>query len=158
MFVYDVSMSKVVFFLGIAVAILFCLYYFGYQLPGLDSLSAPKIKSLVVGDKTIAVEVVETLAAKKRGLSGRSALADNQGMLFVYIDPGNYSFWMKDMKFAIDIIWIGDDHRIVDITKELSPDTFPQTFQPKAPAKYVLEVNSGWADRNLVKIGDLTTF
>ena len=62
---------------------------------------------------------------------------------------------MKDMYFPIDIIWIGENNTIVDITKNLSPRTYPKTFSPKTEAKYVLEVNSGYVEAHGINIGDL---
>ncbi len=115
----------------------------------------PTIK---VGDVFINVELAVTPHEHAQGLSGRTSLPENQGMLFMFDKPGQYSFWMKDMNFPIDIIWIDENYRIADITKNLSPDTFPQSFQPSKPAQYVLEVTAGFADRNNINIGDAVDF
>lgn len=90
-----------------------------------------------------------------RGLGGREVLPEDWGMLFLYDKPDFYSFWMKDMKFPIDIIWIDENYKIVDITKNISPDTFPQSFQPSKPVQYVLEVNAGFVDKYSIMIGDI---
>ena len=58
------------------------------------------------------------------------------------------------MKFPIDIIWIGEDKKIVDIKTNISPQTFPEIFTSRQPARYVLEVNSGWVDENKIEIED----
>ncbi len=107
-----------------------------------------------INNATISVELATTPAAQERGLGGRRNLPENQGMLFLYDKAARYSFWMKNMQFPIDIIWIDENKRVVDITKNLSPATFPNTFQPTKPARYILEVNAGFADRNAIAIGN----
>ncbi len=74
-------------------------------------------------------------------------------MLFVFDEPGKHGIWMKDMRFPLDIIWIDNNLRIVDIKKNISPDTFPEVFEPKSDATFVVEVNAGFAERNDLMIG-----
>ena len=150
-------MPKFIIFLAL-IAIALGAYYFKYGFPKLETENSLAVRMLTIGGKTLEVEIADTLVSRKQGLSGKESLGDNQGMLFVYGEPGNYSFWMKDMKFAIDIIWIDENKKIVDIVKNISPDTFPQTFQPSSPAQYALEVNAGWTDKNFVRMGDLVEF
>lgn len=101
---------------------------------------------VLIADALIHVEVAASLVQQVRGLSGRAGLAADQGMLFVYDEPGLRSFWMKDMNFPIDIIWIGKDRRVIDVDAGVRPDSYPQTFQSPAPAQFVLEVNAGMAE------------
>ena len=113
---------------------------------------------LTINGHRLNLEVMRTQEEQIWGLSGRESLNENAGMLFVYEEPVVPSFWMKDMNFSIDIIWIGSDRKIVDITENIAPETYPNTFRPKAPIQYVLEVNAGWAlDRN-VAVGDMIQF
>ncbi len=107
-----------------------------------------------VNHHQISVEVLETAEEKRQGLSGRESLGSDSGLLFVYDAPGQYNFWMKDMHFPIDIIWIADDYRVIDITKYLHPDTFPDEFTSSRPAQYVLEVNAGYSGELDIRIGD----
>lgn len=79
-------------------------------------------------------------------------------MLFVYEEPTTPSFWMRDMNFAIDIIWVNADGQIVDVMTHITPDTYPQTFEPNQPVKYVLEVNAGFTQEHAIKAGDLVEF
>ena len=151
-------MGKVLFFLILVLVAGIATYSLKYGFESLTINSTQNIKSLNIRNITIAVEIADTPVSRKQGLSGRNALGYNQGMLFVYGEPGNYSFWMKDMKFPIDIIWIGKDKRIVDITKNISPETFPETFKSAIPAQYVLELNAGWADNNFIRVDDLVSF
>ena len=109
--------------------------------------------SLVIGGAELKVEIADTPQKRIDGLSGRQNLDQNKGMLFIFEKPDHYSFWMKNMKFPIDIIWIDENKKIIDITKNASQESYPERFSPKIPAKYVLEVNAGWADKHNVKIG-----
>lgn len=114
--------------------------------------------TLRVGDNRLEIEVAISPADKARGLGGRESLPENQGMLFVYDMPGYYSFWMKDMNFAIDIIWLDANKKIIDITRDVRPESYPSSFSSQSPAQYILEVNSGWAERHGVEIADYVGF
>lgn len=103
------------------------------------------LKLLTIGHARVWVEIADTPAAITQGLSGREKLPDDQGMLFMFERPGIYSFWMKDMHFPIDIVWIDADWRVVDISSQVDPATFPERFAPKESVQYVLEVNAGKA-------------
>lgn len=120
-----------------------------------SSQSLPVVK---INNIPIEVELAKTQEQQARGLSRRVALAENQGMLFIYDVPGRYAFWMKDMRFSIDILWIGADQKIVDISKNVSPESFPNVFQPSKPAQFVLEVNASFSDRNNIAVGDMVDF
>ena len=107
-----------------------------------------------LGDEKVVLEVVNTPEKLSRGLSGRKELAQNSGMLFVFESAERHGFWMKEMNFPIDIIWIDEAGKIVDIKNNVSPTTYPKSFYPQAPAFYVLEVNAGFTLVHGVKIGD----
>ncbi len=116
-------------------------------------------KSMVkIGDVSLKVDVVKTPEAQARGLGGRILLAQDEGMFFVFEQSAVYTFWMKDMLFAIDIIWIDENGKIVYIKKDARPESYPEAFDPKLEAKYVLEVNTGFTDRHNIKEGDLVLF
>lgn len=117
---------------------------------GSGLLSTPRVE---LSDKSFTVAVADEPKEQEKGLSGKNNLPKNRGMLFVFGKPDYYSFWMKDMKFPIDIIWIDENLRIINIEKNITPDTFPKKFIPQLPAKYVLEVNGGWSDKNEIKEG-----
>lgn len=116
-------------------------------------------KAVGLGSTVIGVEVVRTKQEKANGLSGRDCIGDGQGMLFIYEKPGRYSFWMKDMKFPIDIIWIGPDKKVVWIEKMVKPSTYPDSFVNKdKPAKYVLELKAGQTDQLDIGLGTPVNF
>ena len=110
-----------------------------------------------IGDKILNIEVAQTLIDRERGLSGRLNLPANNGMLFVFERPGLYGFWMKGMRFPIDILWLDEDLRVVDIKERAEPSSYtisnPQNFVPQDAAKFVLEANAGFVSYAGVKIG-----
>lgn len=96
---------------------------------------------------TLYLEVVDTNEARMQGLSGRDSLAPYDGMLFVFDEPGLYPFWMKEMKFPLDIIWINGD-TVVDVATLPSPtedQIVPPRHIPLVRADLVLELDAGQA-------------
>lgn len=126
-----------------------------------DSSNSPNQLSfkdgpVTLGSWTLNVEIADTPEKQEKGLSGRDSLDENAGMLFVFQDnaPG---FWMKDMKFPLDFIWINAGGEIVEILPNIDPSTYPQVYEPLEPVKYVLEVNAGAAEANGLAVGDTLT-
>jgi uncharacterized membrane protein (UPF0127 family) len=115
-------------------------------------------RPLVVLDERVrvAVDVVDTPMLRARGLSGRPALAPEEGMLFLFETAQVQSFWMKDMRFPIDILWIRDG-QIVGITPNVPiprvPTELPRYASP-VPCDVVLEVRAGAAQRWGLLLGD----
>jgi uncharacterized membrane protein (UPF0127 family) len=122
--------------------------------------SLENIKEVSIAGQSIKVDLALTDEAHELGLSGRKELANDRGMLFVFDRPGKYPFWMKGMNFPIDMIWIGEDMSVVYIKKDAQPETETvlETYEPDTDAKYVLEVVSGFSDKNNLKIGDQVEF
>ena len=116
-----------------------------------------KSAEVKIGDNSITVEIADSPEKRSQGLSGRSSLPKNHGMLFVFNKAEKYHFWMKDMKFPIDIIWINDGG-VVAITSHANPEIYNDnsltTYKPKEPAQYVLEVNANYTLENNIKVGD----
>lgn len=106
---------------------------------------------LQVGNAQVAVEVRDTEEGRSQGLSNREKLAEDEGMLFVFDQPGIYPFWMKGMKFSLDFIWI-KDNAVAEITENIGVDRMD--IQPKEAVDKVLEVNSGWVKKQGIKVGD----
>lgn len=115
-------------------------------------ISAPRI---LIGEKTIHVAIVDTPTSRTKGLSGREKLRENEGMLFIFEKVGTPGFWMKDMNFSIDIIWMNETFEIVDIDERVEPSTYPAVFKPQSPILYVLETSAGFVKAAGVKIGDV---
>ena len=95
-----------------------------------------------IGATTITAEIADTQEKRELGLSGRPALPADQGMLFVFDQPGRHGFWMKDVNFPIDIVWLDENKRTISITKNLQPNSYPQLFYPPQDIKYALEIKA----------------
>ncbi len=102
----------------------------------------------------VVVEVADSQETRIQGLSGRESLPAQEGMLFIFDREDFYEFHMLDMNFAIDIIWIDEDLAVVDITHNLLPESYPDRVAPKQPARYILEVNAGFASKHEIEVGD----
>ena len=81
--------------------------------------------ALNAGMHLIQAELAQTPEQRSIGLMHRPKMGVNEGMLFVFPQNGKYSFWMKDMRFSIDILWLSANGRIVYMAQNVSPDTYP---------------------------------
>ena len=144
--------NKSIFYFAVVIIFFLICYHFW------PAVNFDNSKYVEIAGQKVAVELALTNEAKEQGLSGRTALGENEGMLFVFDRPDKYSFWMKGMKFPLDIIWLGENLKVVYIKKEVKPETFPESYKPDAEAKYVLEVQAGFSDKNNLKTGDSVLF
>lgn len=122
--------------------------------------------SLKVGNKIIKTEVVKSQAAMAQGLSGRQSMTDQQGMLFDFSGSGKTrpGFWMKDMKFNLDFIWI-KNKKIIGITDDVpvscqlsAANCQLPVYYPPSTVDMVLEVNAGWSEKYGIKVNDEINF
>jgi len=105
------------------------------------------------GPVTIDIEVADSEDERTQGLMYRYSMEENQGMYFIFPEEDFRSFWMKNTYISLDIIFINANHEIVSIQKYTQPkSTYSQPSEK--PAKYVLEVNAGFADKYGIKPGD----
>ena len=103
----------------------------------------------------INVEIADDHAEMEKGLMFRDRLDENDGMLFVFDDNAARTFWMKNTLIALDMIFIDDKNEIVDIKHAVPCKEEPcALYKSSKPAKYVLEVNDGFAAKNSIDIGD----
>ncbi|MBI5220827.1 MAG: DUF192 domain-containing protein [Candidatus Liptonbacteria bacterium] len=91
--------------------------WWGYVISGQTNPPLART-TLTIRDTTLSVEIANTTTTRMRGLSGRAGLAEDQGMLFIFGIPGPYGFWMRDMRFPIDIVWIRNG-KIVGFSENL---------------------------------------
>lgn len=108
-------------------------------------------RTVKLGSQTYKLQVASTEAAKEKGLGDRNSLATGHGMEFPYTTAGQQCFWMKDMRFSIDIIWLNSASKVVKIEPNLSPSTYPKSYC--ADAQYVVELNAGQAAHAGLKLG-----
>lgn len=139
-----------VLFFGILFGV-FLSAYFG-------NFSSEK-KHIVVSFKNSSVmaEVSDTEVSRIRGLSGRTSLKDGEGMWFDFGTDGYPSFWMKEMNFPIDILWLNKDLEITYLKENATPESYPEMFTPSSLCRFVLEVPSGFVKKYEVKIGEKAT-
>jgi uncharacterized membrane protein (UPF0127 family) len=102
---------------------------------------------ITAGTNTINSELALTDNQRDTGLGGRSCIGPEQSMLFVFKKPDYYPFWMKDMKFPIDIIWINQNKTVNKVEADVSPSTYPRSFTNTQPSMYVLEIQAGLAQQ-----------
>ena len=117
----------------------------------------PKTQDLKIADILVQASVAKTWAERIKGLSDTPFLPEEVVKLFIFDTMGEHSIWMKDMNYAIDIIWIDNQNKIVDIKKNATPESYPESFSPKTEALYVIETASGFVDKHKIKIGDAVT-
>ena len=99
--------------------------------------------TLTVASSTFSVMIAQTPDETTRGLSGMTSLPQDKGMLFIFDDNIVRGFWMPDMHFAIDMVWIDSNWRVIGIAQHATPESYPKVFYSNGPAKYVLEVSDG---------------
>jgi uncharacterized membrane protein (UPF0127 family) len=124
----------------------------------------PTLKTVTIDSHVINTEIASTEASREQGLSGRTSLATDGGMLFVFGSKQiNPTFWMKGMLIPLDFIWISGA-KVVQIDKNVpipsanTPDSNLKLYTARHPIDYVLEVNAGFSQNNSVKVGDSVTF
>jgi uncharacterized membrane protein (UPF0127 family) len=113
----------------------------------------PTQAKVIANGKVISVLLARDSKEWSQGLSGHAPLKENEGMLFVFDHPNSYGFWMKDMLFALDIVWMRDDGTIIGIERDFAPESLPEQRYPKEPVALVLEVPAGTANRLGLEIG-----
>jgi len=109
----------------------------------------------------ITALVALTPEEQSTGLAIKDTMKENEGMLFTFDTPKKYSFWMKDMKFPIDILWLDSNKKIVHIEDKLEPCLFLlpcPSYSPPTDSLYVLEVVSNFTNKHDIKIGDKVLF
>jgi uncharacterized protein len=106
----------------------------------------PTTPVMHIGEIPVRVEIADTEEELRQGLSGRTEIEGADGLLFIFSEADYHGIWMKDMNFPIDIIWIGEDLEVINIMKNVDPDTYPKTFRPEKPAKYALETEVRFAE------------
>jgi uncharacterized membrane protein (UPF0127 family) len=124
------------------------LYYFGRFM----NYDTAKIS---LDSTSYKVYLANTPYQQELGLSYSLPLSGHTGMLFSFDKSDTYGFWMKDMWYSLDLIWIDHEMKVVWIEHHISPKTFPHVYIPSMPAQYVLELRSGEAQVNGLSVGDV---
>lgn len=139
----------------LAVCALVLVFAAGLRIKEALDLRNPVLAEATLRGRSFTVEVADSSAKRELGLGKRDSLPAGQGMYFPFDAAGRWTFWMKDMRFPIDIIWIRDG-KVVDIVRSAPvPKSIPlETFSPIEPADAVLELNAGAAAEIGLEAGD----
>lgn len=128
--------------------------------------------TLSIHGAAIRLMLADTEAEQERGLGGRDAIQDDEGMLFEFPKSDTYGIWMKGMRFPLDILWLkeridtdtgkrmntGGEFVVVDMKENVMPETYPEVFLPKTNTFYVLEIKGGIAHKDGIGVGSILTF
>jgi len=145
----------------ILVAIFIILIFGGLVYSRLDkTVNTPDAKKVIItnqagNDIIVNVELAQTRKSQIQGLSDRQTLDKGQGMLFVFPEKEVRSFWMKNMHFPLDIIWL-DDEKIIKISSNLASEGEKPAnlYSSDGPANYVLEVPANFCLENNIVVGN----
>jgi uncharacterized protein len=135
--------------ISISIFVLFAYFFVSFK------NNQSKNPQLIINNKIINVEIADTEDKREKGLSFHQPLTDDEGMLFLFTTANRYGFWMKDMLFDLDFIWIFNG-QVVDLTENVSHNNQGKVYQPKVPVTQVLEVKAGFTRRNQIKVGEQT--
>jgi uncharacterized membrane protein (UPF0127 family) len=132
----------------------------GPQTMSLDELQSRTVR--LPSGREVRAEVVMKPADMQRGMMYRESLPVGQGMLFIHTKPGNFAYWMYNVKMPLDIVWMDDDRRVVEVVANAQPCKTKASECPnyggQMLARYVLELPAGEAARNRVEVGSVLAF
>jgi uncharacterized membrane protein (UPF0127 family) len=125
------------------------------RIPGKGPGAAQQTGSVIL---RVSVEVASDGGARSRGLSGRRGLAENSGMLFVLDEGRPAAFWMKGMRFPLDLLYFDSNRKLIKILSGLQPCTDCPVYQSPEDTAYVIEVAAGSAGKYGIRTGDFFTY
>jgi uncharacterized membrane protein (UPF0127 family) len=152
------SVNKIIVFIGIIFAVFITFIFIQFKPLDNNASTANTAQKVTIKDQTFKVSIAKTEEEKQKGLSGLDSLRLDEGKLFLFEKPDTYAFWMKDMKFPIDIIFINGT-KIVSITENAKPVKSGELpiYQPTGPSDKALEINAGLSKKYNFKQGDTVT-
>ena len=118
--------------------------------PQVNNGSGYRQVNVTINNVTLVADIADTNELRSKGLSVKDTLNETQGMLFVFSTEREHSFWMKGMKFPIDIIWLDDDKEVIHVEHSLEPCNLGSscpTYGPDRGSLYVLETVAGFAQK-----------
>lgn len=114
-------------------------------------------QSMKIGSADLLVEVRRTAEEQGLGLSWRTSMGQDEGMVFVYAAPQKVMYWMRGMQFPLDFLWVRQG-KVVELTSRVpfptKDDPVPRTLVPTEVVDMVIEVNAGWIEAHGIKTGD----
>lgn len=151
------TMKRILVLLGIVLLAGGAFWYIANK-PDPSIVEMPKIP-VTIHDTNFSLYAPETPEGLQKGLAVFKELPQNEGMVFRGLPVGTQAFWMKDMKFDIDIIWVNKDNKVVHVVYDASKDSYPTRFENPAdqPSAYVIELNAGVAEKHGIAPGSSVT-
>jgi len=149
-------MKKVLFIFALFLVLAFGMVFAQNYLKTKSFSLFKKTPTITINDRSFQISVADSQKEREIGLSETKSLPENQGMIFLFEKPGYYSFWMKNMKIPIDIIYINND-QIVTIHNNLQPPKEQESsivYIPEEPSDKVLEIKAGLSRAYNFKKGD----
>jgi uncharacterized membrane protein (UPF0127 family) len=116
----------------------------------------PYILGARIGQSHYQLRVADTKQAQSTGLGGRTSMSPNAGMLFSYTGSQKLCFWMKDMHFGLDMLWLDPHRKIVAIRQNVQPATYPRVYC--TTGQYVIELKLGEVARSGLHVGQTVHF
>ena len=159
-----VSLRKVFIPLAVIVAVIAVAVWIGPQMhqgatiplsvPDTTRADYEPLLPMQIGGVSVMASVADSPEERQQGLSGTTMLPEDVVKLFVFDDNNRWSFWMKDMRYAIDMLWVNEGEEIVHIERAVAPETYPaQSFTPPVPARYVIETVAGFSEKQQLATG-----
>jgi len=145
-----IGVFVVLYFIGVAIG----LYLHDRQPKPAPLPVTSQSGYVLLNGRRFDVQVASTKDERAHGLSGTQSLSANQGMLFVFNPSELACFWMKDMRYNLDILWFDSHNKLIYLQQNLSPATYPHTYCPPSATSRVLEIKAGSAKQLNVKVGD----
>ncbi|MES2748899.1 MAG: DUF192 domain-containing protein [Patescibacteria group bacterium] len=124
--------------------------------PNLEAVIAKwyaPLTPFIIGGISLQASIADTDRERAQGLSDTPYIPAGIAKFFIFETEQPWSFWMKDMNYPIDIFWVNESGRVVHVVEFASPDSYPESFVPPAPAKYVIETKAGFAQENNIGVG-----
>ncbi len=125
-----------------------------FKVPSSTLSTGRTFSSFVNRGDCIRLGKAVTAADRQQGLSGKTFMPPDEGLLFVFEPPQQACMWMKDMRFSLDMIWLNSSSTITHIERNIKPESYPNSYCGASPAAYVIELNEGTADAAKLKVGD----
>lgn len=118
------------------------------------SVVYPDTVTMKIAGVAVYASIADSWPERIKGLSDTPYLPPEVVKLFVFDSPGFHSIWMKDMNYAIDILWLDESGSIVSVVAGATPESFPELFTPTVPALYVVETAAGFVATHAITVGD----
>lgn len=111
-----------------------------------------------LAEQSFTLAIAADQQRRRLGLSEVEELPEGYGMIFAFPTEMPHGFWMKQMRFPLDIIWLNNEKEIVKVLTDVAPETYPTTFGAEVDSRFVIELNAGSAEKYGIKFGQTVEF